>query len=152
MLEYRREERGDIAIFFLSGAFGLEEMAELRGVFWACIHEGSIKKLILDLSMVPSLDCSAISLFVATKNVVAKKKGQLILVGINPTNYALLERTHLDHYFDIRADVAEALEERKPRARPRSRRPDAIGPVAELPLKAGASEAKGPKSLPRDAC
>ncbi len=108
MLEYTKEVRGNAAVFTLTGPLGLEETAQLRKIFWHCINEERLGKLILDLKRVPLLDCSAVSLFVATKNVVAKRRGQLILVG-SLKDFFLFERTHLDHYFDIRASVAEAM-------------------------------------------
>ena len=121
MLEIIKERLDEAAVFHLSGRINLEKTAQLREMFWICLDQERVKKLIIDLAGVPSLDPSSVSLLVSTKNVVTKYRAELVLVGLNSGNYAMLEKTHLHFYFDIRANVAQALEE-KPPAPTRERR------------------------------
>ena len=109
MFDYSDELTGDTAIFKLRGIMDLEGTAALRKTFWERFTNGSVSTLILDLSGVPLLEPSAVSLLVATKNVVAKWKGRLILTGLRKENMQLLEQTNLVNYFDIRASNEEAL-------------------------------------------
>ena len=108
---YSVTHREGAAVFSLVGDLSLEATATLRRVFWECINGNDVGKLVLDLSSISSLDSTMISLFVATKNVVAKRRGRLVLVGLKPADYQLLEQTHLHHYFDIRQDLSAALNE-----------------------------------------
>ena len=102
---------GRAAVFHLNGTLGLEETAMLRKAFWKCINRDLAEKLILNLEGVPTLEPSAISLFIATKNVVSKRKGHLILVGIQKPNFQLLEQTHLIKFFDIRPGLEDVWQE-----------------------------------------
>jgi len=105
---FEMEITGDIAVFHLRGRPSLGETADLRKTFWDCISQGPVKKLILELSGVSPLDPSAISLFIATKNVVSKHHGQLVLTGISEESHALLQQTHLLNYFEICDNLEEA--------------------------------------------
>ena len=108
---FEQQPVGQAMVFSLTGVMDLEETAQLRRAFWDAIHQSRSRKLIVDLKKVPSLAPSAISLFVATKNMVFKKKGRLVLVGLNESAYGLLEEANLDEYFDIRTTVEEGLAE-----------------------------------------
>jgi len=110
VFDYREERVGDAAIFRLTGKMDLEGTANLRKTFWERLTQAAIAKLILDLEGVPELEPSAVSLLVATKNVVAKWKCQLILTGLQPENHQLLEQTKLLTYFDVRDSIEDALQ------------------------------------------
>ena len=115
MFDYKVEKpTEDLAVFILRGKIGLSDAAKLRKVFWDCLTEDLVKKLVINLQAVPELDSSSISLLVATKNIATKKKSEMILVGLNAENRDLLERTNLDFYFDIRRDVQEGLLKERP--------------------------------------
>jgi anti-anti-sigma factor len=118
MLEFTRQAHGDAVVFILSGKIGLAESARLRKVFWDCLTEENAKKIVVDLSQVPVLDSSSISLLVATKNIATKKHGELVLVGLNEANRTFLENANLDFYFDIRVDVEEGLLPERPTPMP----------------------------------
>ena len=106
---FTKKMLGDTTVIALKGPLDLEKGAHLREVFWECIQKEGATKLIVDLAMVPELDPSTISLLVSTKNVVAKKRGRFTLSGITKQGLALLEQTHLTHYFDISPTLDEAL-------------------------------------------
>ena len=101
--------RGSAWIFALPTPLDLSQMARLRKLFWQFIHEDGFEVLIIDLANIDHLDSSAISLLVATKNVVQKRRGRLALVGLDMDNLHILERLHLDCYFEIFEDVDEAI-------------------------------------------
>lgn len=111
MFEPDLESQPKCAIFNLDGKLSLEETAHLRKAFWEVIHNQTSGRLILNFEKVPKLNPSVISLLVATKNVVARAHGQLILVGLKPNHMQFLERTHLHQYFEIRPDLDSCLEE-----------------------------------------
>lgn len=94
-------ETDDTVTFQLRGRLRLEDTAHLRKAFWECLHKGGARNLILELSQVPRLEASAVSLFVATRNVVAKRKGKLVLRGVQHGNGKLLLEAGLDKYFDL---------------------------------------------------
>jgi len=99
------------AIFNLDSTLSLEETANLRKAFWEVIHEKTVDHLIINVENVPKLNPSVISLLVATKNVVARSRGKLILVGLKPNHKQFLERMHLYQYFDIRQDIEGCFQE-----------------------------------------
>ena len=105
MFEPDLETHPGSAIFHLDGKLSLEETANLRKAFWEVIHHRTLGRLILNFENVPKLNPSVISLLVATKNVVARSHGQLILVGLKPNHQQFLERTHLYQYFEIEPDI-----------------------------------------------
>jgi len=98
--EERRE--GETVVFGLKGRITLEGAARLRKAFWDALHDVPTRTLILQLDEVPSLDPSALSLFVATKNVAAKRRAELVLEGLSKPNRELLARIHLLEYFSVR--------------------------------------------------
>ncbi|MDJ0836534.1 MAG: STAS domain-containing protein [Acidobacteriota bacterium] len=102
-------DHGEAAVFQLSGPPSLEGAAELRKAFWECLHDDGKRVLILDLSRVPSLGPSVVSLFISTKNVVDKHRGRLVLAGLNRAGRALLEETHLHDYFEHADTLDEVL-------------------------------------------
>ncbi len=131
VFNFVKETRDRMVVFHLEGSLSLEETAALRQVFWECINASPVSRLILNLALVDRLDSSVISLFVATKNVISKRDGELVLAGLNARNYAMLEDTNLHQYFDIRRDVDDAMRAKKSRAvRPGSGRKGA-GPRRE---------------------
>ncbi|MBO1320066.1 STAS domain-containing protein [Acanthopleuribacter pedis] len=97
--------RGKDAIFQLSGALGLEETAALRPVFWETMQETEAERIIVDLKAVSRLDASMISLFVATKNGLTKRRRRLILCGMKREIFQVFEQTNLNAYFDIRKEM-----------------------------------------------
>ncbi|CAM2067875.1 STAS domain-containing protein [Sulfidibacter corallicola] len=110
MFKYEKTRRDEAAIFFLQGRVGLEETAVMRKAFWECIVEENPGCLIVDLSGVPALDSSVISLLVATKNAIGKRRGHLLLSGLRRDSYQLFEQTNLHQYFEIRRTLDEAVE------------------------------------------
>ena len=103
-----RNESTDI-IFQLKGTLCLEDTAMLRKAFWNAINQYPIKRLILDFARVPTIDSSVISLLVATKNLVGKNHGDLILVHLNGSHKQFLEQIHLFGYFHIQSDLETCL-------------------------------------------
>ena len=97
-------------VFRLRGRLSLSQGADLRKQFWEAVYGGRTRKLILELSGVSELDPSTISLFIATRHMVDKRHGRLLLAGLNEAHYQVLSRTSLLDYFDICETVAEALE------------------------------------------
>ncbi len=117
MFEKAAERRGDCLILRLRGKLALAEIADLRKTFWQSLTQDGARKLVVDFSETDVLNSSSIALLVATKNLVAKKKAELVLTGVGGESYALLERANLHRYFDLRPTVENGLAERPPAQR-----------------------------------
>lgn len=102
MLTYERTDSANRITFHLKGALRLEEITELREMFFNAMNTDGVNELVLDLSQVNRLDASGVSLFVSTKNSIERLNGRLILTRLQPQAYDLFARTNLDRYFDIR--------------------------------------------------
>lgn len=108
-----KERRGHSVIFYLEGTIRLEDISHLRKAFWESMNEEGVQELIINLEGVKSVDPTGISLFISTKNSISKINGRLVLVGLPKSMMAVLERTNLLHYFELRGDVKDAMRRRK---------------------------------------
>lgn len=104
MGQYSVETRGSDKIFQLSGELGLEETAALRPLLWSVMEEPEVTRVIIDLTGAKRVDASVISLFVATKNGLGKRRRRLLLCGMKREIFQLFEQTNLNAYFDIRKE------------------------------------------------
>lgn len=109
MLDYDVYRKDAAMVYTLRGKIELVQTATLRRIFWDCLHEDGIDRLIIDLSGVPELGSSAISLFVSTKNVVTKRRAKMIFIGLSQAAHDFLVRMHLHYYFDIAESLEEAM-------------------------------------------
>lgn len=104
MGQYSVVTRGSDKIFLLSGELGLEETAALRPLLWSVMEEPAVTRVIIDLTAAKRVDASVISLFVATKNGLSKRRRRLLLCGMKREIFQLFEQTNLNAYFDIRKE------------------------------------------------
>lgn len=108
-VEFEKRLQGDTAVFHLKGVINMTETAFLRGEFWACITGDGVRTLIVDLSGVPTMSSSAVTLLVGAQNMTQNVKGRLILTGLSRTAYRYLEQFNLHHYFTMQPSPPEDL-------------------------------------------
>jgi len=100
---------GDTAIVAIRGEIDLHNSPDLRNVMLKHLGEGSIKRLVLNLSEVPYMDSSAIAVFVEALQKLRKIGGKIYLTNLQPRVKGLLEIARLDTIFVVCSDEAAAL-------------------------------------------
>ena len=100
---------GDAAIVAIRGEIDLHNSPELRNHMLQHLGDGSIKRLILNLTEVPYMDSSAIAVFVEALQKLRKTGGKIYLTNLQPRVKGLLEIARLDTIFIVCADEHAAL-------------------------------------------
>jgi len=103
------ECQGDCLVLRLEGKPNLTDIARMRRTFWEGLTEKGVKRIVVDASGATALTSAAVSLLVAAKNLVSRMQAELVLTGIHGESRQFLERTHLVGFFDIRANLSDAL-------------------------------------------
>ncbi len=68
--------------------------------------------VLIDLSQVPYMDSSGVGTMVYLKRAADRAGREVVLLGLQPRVRSVFEITHLDRFFRMAADVAEALRPR----------------------------------------
>jgi anti-anti-sigma factor len=100
-------KEGDTAVVAITGEVDLNSSTELRNVLFNVLSEWSPKKLVLNLSLVPYMDSSAIAVLVELLRKM--KGGKVILADLQPRVKGLLEIARLNTVFGIAASETEAM-------------------------------------------
>ena len=99
----------DVAVFsVIDEHIGQLESGELYEHIDNMIANG-IKKFVIDLSNVKWLSSSSLGVFVASRNIITKKGGNLKLVGVTEKVQSLLTLTQLIQLFEITDTVKQAI-------------------------------------------
>jgi anti-anti-sigma factor len=99
---------GDIAVVAIRGEIDLHNSPDLRNHMLQHL-DGSIKRLILNLTDVPYMDSSAIAVFVEALQKLRKIGGKVYLTNLQPRVKGLLEIAKLDSIFIVCADEGAAI-------------------------------------------
>jgi anti-anti-sigma factor len=91
------------------GEIDLHNSPDLRGVLLELLAKHSPKRLVLNLSLVPYMDSSAIAVLVEALQKIRKIGGRIFLTDLQPRVKGLLEIARLDTIFVIAMDEADAL-------------------------------------------
>jgi anti-sigma B factor antagonist len=97
------------AVVHVSGEVDMYNSRKLRETLFDLIQKRKIKKLIVNLDGVPSMDSSGIATLMEGLNEVKKNSGEIILVGVHESLRGVLSLTGLLGVFDIRPTVEDAL-------------------------------------------
>ena len=62
---------------------------------------GGVTQIVMDLSMIDSVDSSGIGLLIATRNSLAKVGGGLRIIGVSPRIQQLFDVMRLGRHFEI---------------------------------------------------
>ncbi|MDX2199925.1 MAG: STAS domain-containing protein [Phycisphaerae bacterium] len=98
---------GSLRVVRLLGEIDLGSSPRLRQQFLALVEDKD-PKYIVDLSGVPYMDSSGVGTLVEFKRKLERRRGQVVLVGIQPRVRSLFEITKLDKFFVITATLDEA--------------------------------------------
>jgi anti-sigma B factor antagonist len=101
--------RGDAVIADVVGDIDLHNSPELRTAIMAILAGSQAKKLILNLSLVPYMDSSAIAVLVEALQRLRRTGGRVILTSLQPRVKGLLEIARLDTIFALVATEDDAV-------------------------------------------
>ena len=101
------EQLGDWHVLHVHGELDVETAPVLREACSDAVSDGHTS-LILDLSDVPFIDSSGLSVLISAQRVVRLAEGRLRLATAAPPTLRLLRITRLDTAFDIRPTVDSA--------------------------------------------
>jgi anti-sigma B factor antagonist len=103
----RRE--GDAVIAEARGEIDLQNSSEFRSAVLSMLDGVIPKRLILNLSLVPYMDSSAVAVLVEVLQKLRPTGGRVMLVGLQPRVKGLLEIARLDSIFILAASEQQAL-------------------------------------------
>jgi anti-anti-sigma factor len=101
------EQLGEWYVVHVHGDLDVETASTLRNACSDAVSEGHTS-LIIDLSDVPFIDSSGLSVLISTQRVVRLAEGRLRLATAAPTTLRLLRVTGLDTAFDVHPDLTSA--------------------------------------------
>jgi anti-sigma B factor antagonist len=100
-------DHGEWRVLHVHGELDVETAPILRNACSDAVSEGH-GSLIIDLSDVPFIDSSGLSVLISAQRVVRLAEGRLRLVTTVPATLRLLRVTGLDTAFDVRPDLENA--------------------------------------------
>lgn len=92
----------------VSGEVDLRTSPQLREVLLK-VAQKNPERLIIDLSDVGYMDSSGVGTMVEIKRLIERGGGRLVLVALQPRVRSVFEVTQLDRFFDIAADINDAM-------------------------------------------
>lgn len=108
-LDVRIEERSGASIVAPQGDVDLSSSPELRTALQSVLSSKP-QRLVIDLSLTPSMDSSAIATLIEAMRLSKNAGVPLRLAAIQPRVQSVLEIARLTTVFDICESVDEALE------------------------------------------
>ncbi len=108
-LEIELEGFGDIMLMILSGQIDSYTSEEMAKIIDEHIRKGNLN-IIVDLSKVDYLDSAGLSSLVSAKIRLAKRGGNLRLVGLKGKAREVFELANLTQMFDIYENRQDAYE------------------------------------------
>lgn len=85
-------------------------LKEIQPELFKLVDEDGHDKLVLDLSAVRDISSQFIGIILAMHTKVAKKRGKLVLCGLNDKISELMQLTRLDRVIAIKPDAGDAVE------------------------------------------
>ncbi|RMD94984.1 MAG: anti-sigma factor antagonist [Calditrichaeota bacterium] len=102
-------QQNDVAILTLQERrIYMNKSEQLREELTHFLHRGD-KKIVVDLSKVNVMNSAGLGALIALQNEVDKRKGQLIIAGLQPLMQEIFDRMRLEQLFKIEKDVPAAL-------------------------------------------
>ena len=108
-MKVESEDRGVHAVVRLKGTISVGETTHSMSEAFARLEKEKTGAVIADLTLVKSLDSTALGLLVGALRRLRSLSRDLILVGPNESVSMLLSMTQLDTIFTVHRTVAEAL-------------------------------------------
>jgi len=100
---------GSTLVVQVKGEIDLHSSPDLRTELFSQLQKNNPTKLVLNLSLVPYMDSSAIAVLVESLQKLRKVGGKVCLTNLQPRVKGLLEIARLNSIFLVCADEAEAL-------------------------------------------
>jgi anti-anti-sigma factor len=100
----------DRAVVYVAGEVDMYNSRKLRETLFDLIRKRKVRKLIISLKDVPSMDSSGIATLMEGLSEIKKKDGEIILVGIHESLRGVLSLTGLLGVLDIRPGVEDAVD------------------------------------------
>jgi anti-anti-sigma factor len=101
------QHRDGRSVLILLGELDLCNKDLLAGAIGSALERGA-RTLVVDLSGLDFMDCSGLSVLVATRKQLAEGHGQLVITGSQPIVRRLFHVMNLDSYLDPGAPGAMA--------------------------------------------
>jgi anti-anti-sigma factor len=101
--------QGEAVIIEVRGEIDLHNSPELRSAILRALAPKTVKRLVLNLAMVPYMDSSAIAVLVEALQKLRPLGGKVMLVGLQPRVKGLMEIARLDTIFSLAATEEQAL-------------------------------------------
>jgi anti-anti-sigma factor len=108
-MKIRIDQDNGRAIVHVAGEVDMSNSRKLRETLLDLIQKRKLKKLVIDLAAVPSMDSSGIATLMEGLHEAKKVDGNIILVGVHESLRGVLSLTGLLGVFDIRPSVEDAL-------------------------------------------
>ena len=105
-LDVRVRMSNGTCVVNVDGEVDLRTSPQLRAMLLDSFA-GTAGPVVLDLSGVDYMDSSGVGTMVYVKRQVERSGRRLVLVGLRPRVQSVLEITHLDKFFTIRASVEQ---------------------------------------------
>jgi len=100
---------GDTLVLQIKGDIDLHASPDLRTEILSLLQKHTPKKLVLNLSLVPYMDSSAIAVLVEALQKLRKAGGKVCLTNLQPRVKGLLEIARLNSIFVVCANETEAM-------------------------------------------
>jgi anti-sigma B factor antagonist len=110
LLTTTRTDQGALVVGTVHGEIDLHNSSSLRASLLDALRKWQPKKLVLNMSLVPYVDSSAIAVLVEILKEIRRSGGRVMLAELQPRVKGLLEIARLDSIFVIAKDETEALE------------------------------------------
>ncbi len=101
-------QEGDLVKATIRGEINLHNSPKLRKALLEVLLATNPRRLVLDLSLVPYMDSSALAVLVETLQRMRKNKGRIFLLRPQQRVRGLLEIARLDTIFSVINDEQEA--------------------------------------------
>ena len=104
---------GDVTVIhILERRIFLHITDEFRDEVMSVVDSG-IDKLVIDLSAVNVMNSSGLGVMMLVRDKMEKRKGTLVVCGLQPIMSEIFSRMHLDTFFEIAPDTTAALKKIK---------------------------------------
>lgn len=100
----------NLYIVSVSGRLHQETARELKPALSAIVRRESPPRLILELSVVESINGLGLGVLIYALKRVLKKEGELVLAGLQPRPALFFELTRADQVFPVYANLNAALD------------------------------------------
>ena len=104
-----RDDRDGVAVFVLDGSLDAAAAPGIEGALMDAI-DGGARRVLVDLSGVPFVDSSGLSVLIRAFEKTREHGGRLAVAGVRESVKPVLRLTRLDRVLEVMDDPARAVE------------------------------------------